>query len=259
MSTYPATATTSAHTGAWARSHTARPAARLRLLCFHPAGSGPSFFRDWPTLLPEDIEILPIQLPGRESRFAEPHLTDYRQAVEQLYGGLRPYLDRPYALFGHSMGGLLAYGLAAAARRHGDRTPARLLVSGCGGPGTAPAKPGRSDWSDQELVADLRQMGGTPEAVLTDPDLLGVILPVLRADYAICDSFRRPDGPLLDCPVSVLGGEDDIYSIDDLRLWSAVTRSTTSVRTFPGGHFYLSEESAGPLLAAVKADLADTA
>ncbi|MGK4585529.1 thioesterase II family protein [Kitasatospora sp. HPMI-4] len=263
MSTSPATGSsapaTAARNRAWVRVLTTPPAARLRLLCLHPAGGGPSFFRDWPARLPGDIEVLSVQLPGRESRFGEPLLSDYPRAVEELYTGLLPYLDRPYAMFGHSMGGLLAYGLAMAAQRDGVRTPERLLLSGCSGPGAKPAKPGRTGWSDEELVADLREMGGTPEGVLTDPELLALILPTLRADYAICDSFGRPDGPLLDCPVSVFGGEDDVHSVDALRLWSTTTRAATSVRTFPGGHFYLSEQSADSLLAAVTADLTATA
>lgn len=245
-----------ARANGWVRIPVPRPAARLRLLCFHPAGGGPSMFRGWPAGLPEDIEVLAVQLPGREARLSEACLTTYRSAIEQLGAALRPYLDRPYALFGHSMGALLAYGVAVTAGRHGERRPTRLLVSGCPGPGSVPAEPGRADRPDEELIADLRSMGGTPEGVFADRDLLDLILPTLRADFALCDSYRRPDGPRLDCPVSVFGGEDDTVRPEDLQRWSGATHGSTTVRTFPGGHFFLTEQSAPAVLAAVSADLA---
>jgi surfactin synthase thioesterase subunit len=205
--------------------------------------------------MPADVEVLAIQLPGREARLAEPHLTDYGQAVAQLFAAIRPLLDRPYTLFGHSMGALLAYGIAMAAPRGGALAPDRLIVSGCPGPGSAPRKPGRAKWSEAELIEDLREMGGTPEEVLDNSGLLELILPTLRADYAIYESFRRPTGPELECPLSVLGGEDDSVSVADLERWADTTRADSSVRLFPGGHFFLTGQSAEAVFAAVTADL----
>ncbi|MGF1428295.1 thioesterase II family protein [Kitasatospora sp. LaBMicrA B282] len=262
--------------GAWIRRLTPRPApsivagsthagaapagpTRLRLICLHPAGAGASLYRDWPAALPADVEVLAVQLPGRETRLFDPCLTDYRQVVDELHAALRPLLTGRYALFGHSMGAMLGYGLALAAAEHGDPAPVRLLVSGCGGPGSAPREPGRADWSDEELVADLRKMGGTPEEVLAQPDLLDLILPPLRADYQVCEGYYqpRPQAPRLSCPISVLGGRDDNVTPADLDLWSAVTTADTSVRLFDGGHFFLTGPAAPAVLAAVTADLAD--
>ncbi|WP_035851364.1 thioesterase II family protein [Kitasatospora azatica] len=251
MSSHPNTTAANA----WVRLPAPRPAARLRLVCFHPAGAGPALFRGWPERLPADVELLAVQLPGREARFAEPRLTDYRTAVDRLHSALLPYLDRPYALFGHSMGALLAYGFAMAVRRSGDRAPERLLVSGSPGPGSAPRRLGRSTWSDEQLVAALRSMGGTPEEVLAEPGLLALVLPTLRDDFAVVESFHRPDGPLLDCPVTVLGGEQDSVSTEELHRWSAATSGDTSVRTFPGGHFFLTGPAAPDVLKTVSADL----
>ncbi|MFG2846316.1 thioesterase II family protein [Kitasatospora sp. NPDC048296] len=242
----------------WTRTPLPRPAARLRLFCFHPAGAGPSLFRAWPAALPEDVELVAVQLPGRETRLAEPCLTTYQDAVTRLHAALKPRLDLPYVLFGHSMGALLAYGVARAALRHGDHPPARLLVSGAAGPGSGPTKPGRTRWSDEELVASLREMGGTPEAVLADRELLGLVLPTLRADYAVCDSFDETAGPAgtpLTCPVTVFGGLDDTVTPAELRRWAAVTTGPTSLHTFPGGHFFLTEESAASVLATISAEL----
>jgi surfactin synthase thioesterase subunit len=243
---------------AWVRPLVARPQARLRLICFHPAGAGAYLYRTWAKLLPADIELLAVQLPGREARLAEPCLTDYQEAVEQTYAVLRPLLDRPYAFFGHSMGGMLAYGVTRRAAEHGDRLPSRLLVSGCPGPGSASRRPGREGWSDAELIEDLREMGGTPEEVLSQPDLLELILPTLRADFALCAGYHAapPVGPALDVPVSVLAGVDDTITEADLERWMAVTRAGSSLRMFPGGHFFLTGESQDQVLAAVTADLA---
>jgi medium-chain acyl-[acyl-carrier-protein] hydrolase len=257
MSTHPLTTASTGAAQRWVRLWSPRPQARLRLLCFHPAGAGTAFFRDWATLLPDDVEVLAVQLPGRESRFTEPPLTSHQEAVTALHAALRPYLTRPYALFGHSMGALLAYGVAVAAMRHGDRPPVRLFLSGSQGPGGEPRKPGRPAWTDAELVADLREMGGTPEEVLSNSDLLALVLPTLRADYALCDSFRAPAGALLDCPVSVFGGDRDAYTAADLARWGATTRGGWTQRMFDGGHFFLTAPSAEAVRAAVAADLLD--
>ncbi|MCX4744974.1 alpha/beta fold hydrolase [Kitasatospora sp. NBC_01287] len=248
-------------TGAWTLPLAVRPQSRLRLICFHPAGAGAYLYRGWAAALPADVDLFAVQLPGRENRLAEPCLTDYQQAVTELSEVLRPLLlDGPYAFFGHSMGAMLAYGVAAAAARRGDPLPHRLLLSGCGGPGTPQRKPGRGHWTDDDLVADLREMGGTPEEVLAQPELLELILPTLRADYTLCDGYyrdhREPVFPPLACPVSIFGGVDDLVSRTDLERWTATTRAGSSVRMFPGGHFYLTGESRGPLLSALTAELA---
>ncbi|WP_052441153.1 thioesterase II family protein [Streptacidiphilus anmyonensis] len=255
LSTAPSSAPTP-----WLQTVAPRPAARLRLLCFHPAGAGPHFYRPWAAQLPADIEVSAVNLPGREARYNEPLLGDYTTALSSLYAALRQWLGadrRPYALFGHSMGALLAYGVALTAARLGDPAPERLLLSGVGGPGTEQPKAGRAEWSDAELVADLREMGGTPEEVLGEPELLSLILPVLRADYGVCDSFRAtpPTGPLLNCPLTLLGGADDHATPPQLARWAEVTAGPTTQYTFPGGHFYLTQESSDAVLATLAAEL----
>ncbi|WP_052442944.1 thioesterase II family protein [Streptacidiphilus neutrinimicus] len=244
----------------WLQTVVPRPAARLRLLCFHPAGSGTSFYRPWAGRLPADIEVSAVSLPGREARYREPLQSDYSVLLSSLYAALRPTLAadrRPYALFGHSMGALLAYGVALTAARLGDPGPERLLLSGMGGPGTVPPKPGRPKWSDEALVADLREMGGTPEEVLAEPELLHWILPVLRADYSVCDTFRAapPSGPLLTCPLTLMGGADDHATPPELARWAEVTAGPATQYTFPGGHFYLTEESPDAVLATLTTEL----
>ncbi|MDH6114804.1 surfactin synthase thioesterase subunit [Kitasatospora sp. MAP12-15] len=240
----------------WIRNPEPRPGARLRLICFHPAGGGPTMYRTWQASLPADVELLAVQLPGRETRIAEPHLTDYQEAVDQAYAAIQPFLDRPYVLFGHSMGAMISYGVALAARRAGRRTPARLVVSGCSAPDRFEPRHDRPQWSDARLVQELRTMGGTPPEVLAIPALVEMVLPTLRADYGICATFRRTEGEQLDCPVAVFGGTEDSMSKEDLELWAGVTTADSSLRMFPGGHFFLTVESGPEVLAALREELA---
>ncbi|MGW7386056.1 thioesterase II family protein [Streptomyces sp. NPDC054794] len=244
-------------TNPWLRPLTHSPRPRMRLLCFHPAGAGPNFYRAWAARLPQDVEVLAVHLPGREGRFAEPRLTDYHAAVAALYAGVRPALGPlPYAFFGHSMGALLAYGVALTAARHGDPAPERLLLSGCAGPGGPHPKSGRGQWSDADIVEDLRAMGGTTDEVLASPELMDILLPVLRADYTLCDSFHAaPPTGRLGCPLTVLGGADDRHTPDDLARWAAVSTGAFAHHTFPGGHFFLTRESTDPVLSTVTAVL----
>jgi len=244
---------------AWIHNWQPRPNARLRLICFHPAGAGSLFFRPWARRLPETIEVLAVRLPGRESRIAEPLMTDYAQVVVSLYAALRPLMERPYASFGHSMGALLAYGVTQEASRSDGPPPVRLFISGTDGPGDGP-KRNRAMRSDDEIVADLRKMGGTPEAVFDEPELLATILPILRADYMVCDAFRAAGpaaDPMLECPVSILGGAADDYDEKQLGRWAGVTRGPCGQRIFPGGHFFLSEESADAVGQYVAGELAE--
>lgn len=241
-------------TNPWLRTLTRGTHPRLRLICIPPAGAGPHFYRMWATGLPQDVEVLAVHLPGRESRFTEPPMTDYHRAVEAVYAGVRPALDPlPYAIFGHSMGALLAYGLALTAARMGSPAPEHLLLSGVGGPRGTPPKTGRGHWGDTELVADLRAMGGTTAEILENPELLDILLPILRADYTLCESFRAapPTGPPLSVPVTVLGGADDDCTPADLACWADVCSGPFAQHTFSGGHFFLTRESAQPVLATV--------
>ncbi|MDH6132148.1 surfactin synthase thioesterase subunit [Kitasatospora sp. MAA4] len=241
----------------WVRCPEPRPQARLRLICFHPAGGGPTMYRTWPQSLPADVELLAIQLPGRESRIAEPHLTTYQDAVEQAHAAIMPFLDRPYALFGHSMGAMISYGVALAAQREGRRAPSRLLVSGCAAPAHIRRRPERLEWDDARLVQELRAMGGTSPEVLAIPELVEMVLPTLRADYRICATFSHPQDEQLDCPVAVFGGTEDTMSQESLARWADTTRADSSLRMFPGGHFFLTNAAAPDVLAGIREELAE--
>lgn len=233
-----------------------QPGARLRLFCFAYAGGGASVYHKWAQMVPAAIEVCLIQLPGRENRLDEPPLRAMTPLVQQLGAAIEPYLNKPCAFFGHSMGALVSFELARALRESRQRGPSRLCVSGC----RAPQFPVRDeqihDLPDQAFLDELRRLNGTPEAALRNDDLMRLMLPMLRADFAVCETYRfTPDQPL-DCPLSAFGGlQDARISQAQIAGWREHTRGTFRLRMMPGDHFFVT--SAGTMVIhAVLQDLA---
>jgi len=218
------------------------PRARLRLFCFPFAGGGASTYRGWPAHLPADIDVATVQLPGREERLREPAFHDATELCGKLACVLAPYFDRPFALFGHSMGALLAFELARMLRTTGGPSPVHLFVSAHCGPRKLHCLPSVIGMSDRELVSLLRSLSGTPDEVLEDGDVMKLILPLFRADLTICETYRYVAAEPLACPISAFGGAlDDYVRRPDLLAWSAETRGTFQARMFTGGHFFLND------------------
>ena len=227
-------------TDPWIAFRKPRPRARLRLFCFPYAGGGAMTYRDWPAAMPEEIEVLPIQLPGRERRLRESSFVRMEPLVTALTRALEPYLDLPFAIFGHSMGGVIGYELAQRLRRERGRSPVHLLVSAH----HAPHRPAedKADYKlpDTELIERLREMNGTPPEVLEHPELMDLMLPLIRADFELNDTYVTADQPPLDCAVTAFGGlEDEEVSRQDLEAWSEISDGPFKLRMFPGDHFYL--------------------
>jgi medium-chain acyl-[acyl-carrier-protein] hydrolase len=232
-----------------------RPAARLRLVCLPWAGGGASGYRDWPAHLPDDVEVVAVQLPGRESRLVEPPVSSMELLVARLAAGLVGQLDRPFALFGHSMGALIAFELAGRLRSMG-REPERLLVSGARAPHLPSRRTrDRHTLPDREFVSTVRELGGMPPEVLGSPDLLDLVLPALRADFALVETYTHRAGPVLHCPISAFGGvDDDDVAPGDLRAWSRHTTGPSRSHLLPGGHFFVNS-SRGALLRIVATEV----
>ncbi|GAA4617084.1 thioesterase II family protein [Saccharopolyspora hordei] len=219
---------------------------RVRLFCFPHAGAGAAAFADWPDLLPPEVELIALQLPGREDRIGEPPLTDFAKAVRTLGLTVRPYLRGPFAFFGHSGGALLAFELARALHRRGGPQPLHLLLSGQAAPDEPPVAEPIHELPDAEFLAALGALGGTPRSVADDPELMRVLLPALRADFTLGERYRYEPGPPLEAAMTVFGGHDDDRAPEHaLRPWQKQTSGAFRVRTFPGGHFYLNEQAAG--------------
>jgi medium-chain acyl-[acyl-carrier-protein] hydrolase len=213
---------------------------RLRLFCFPYAGGGASLFRKWPDSLPPTVEVCAVQLPGRENRLVEPLFDDVERAVGALVGALRPYLDRPFAFFGHSMGALLAFALARELREQRLIEPAHLFVSGR----RAPQTPARFEpihhLPEADFVAELRRYNGTPELILRDAELRRLFLPILRMDFALAETYTYIAEAPLACPISAFGGlQDEIVNHAELEAWAEQTRAAFSLRMLEGDHFFV--------------------
>lgn len=216
------------------------PRAVLRLFCFPYAGGGASAFRTWPEGLPLNVEVYAVQPPGRESRLKEPLFDRLLPLVDALAQALRPYMNMPFAFFGHSLGTLMSFELARKLRRQNAPGPLHLFVAGRCAPQILDPDPPVHELPEPEFVEELRRLNGTPEPVLQHPELMTLLLPTLRADFAINETYVYQDEEPLDCPISAFGGlEDQEVSRDDLAAWRVHTRGNFRLQVFPGGHFFL--------------------
>lgn len=241
--------------GAWVTCPKPNPQTRLRLFCFPYAGSGASIFRTWSNNLPAEIEVRPVQLPGRESRLAEPPFTRLSPLVQTLTYVLRPYLNMPFAFFGHSMGALISFELARHLRRQHGLGPGYLFVSGSRAPQIPDPDPPIHQLPESAFMEELRGLHGTLEPILQNAELMQLLLPVLRADFAVCETYVYVTEDPLACPISAFGGLQDCeVSCNDLAAWRDQTYSFFTLRMLPGDHFFLHSAQA-PLLQAISRDL----
>ncbi len=232
-------------TDPWVVLHRPNPRAKLRLFCFPYAGSGAAVFRTWPAGLPETLEVCAIQYPGRENRLDEPACCDLKALVASLAAALPPYLDRPFAFFGHSMGALVGFELARALRRSGPG-PVHLFASAAGAPQTPELQP-LNALSDDSFLKRLCALNGIPKEVLQNEELMQLMLPVLRADFTLYETYFYRNAAPLACPISVFGGlQDGKVGCDRLEAWRGQTSERFCLQMFPGDHFFL--RSAQPLL-----------
>lgn len=217
-----------------------RPEAAVRLFCFPHAGGAASSYFHWPAAL-DGVDVMAVQPPGREGRLAEPPVADMATLLDRLVAAVEPYLDRRFLFFGHSMGALVAFELARALACRGLPQPERLYVSGRRSPTVPNAETPLHTLPDQDLVAELnRRFGGLPPAILAEPELMALFLPVIRADLAVLERHDFRADPPLGLPVTALGGEADARAGEaDLAAWRELTTAGFALRRFPGGHFYL--------------------
>ncbi|MBA3471507.1 MAG: thioesterase [Herpetosiphonaceae bacterium] len=212
----------------------------IRLFCLPFAGGTAAAYRAWAAYLPNSVEIVPVELPARGMRFSETPFVSSEPLIEALAEAIQPYLDTPFALFGHSMGALLSFELARLlSSRHGV-TPAHLFVSGHRAPHLEATDTTTHLLSDQDLLIKVRQIDGTPKEVLEQHELMQLMLPILRADFTICDTYVFQPGAPLPCSISAFGGfQDPMVKRNDIAAWREHTSAEFFVHMFPGGHFFL--------------------
>jgi medium-chain acyl-[acyl-carrier-protein] hydrolase len=213
---------------------------RTRLVCFPYAGGSALVFRNWMSRADTQIEVCPVQLPGRGRRLGEPPFTDLPPLMDALFAAVGPYLDERCALLGHSLGALIAFELAHRLLAERGLTVAHLFVSGR----RAPQLPDRHELTyalpEPEFIQELKRLNGTPAEVLDKPEILQLHMPTLRADFQLGETYAYRPRPPLACAITAFGGTDDRdVSRDDLLAWQLHTTGPLRVELFPGDHFFL--------------------
>lgn len=242
---------TQAPTSSWLINFKPNAQAKLRLFCFPYAGGTANIFHAWQASLPSTIEVCPVHLPGRGKRLREMPFTHYQPLVQALAEGLRPYLDKPFVLFGHSLGAMLSFELARQLHRMQLPQPRHLFVSGRRAPQVVNSEPPAHNLPDDQFIATLRKLNGTPAEALAHPELMQLMLPLLRADFEVCDTYTYMAEEPLAIPLTVYGGIFDTgVSREHLEGWQQHTTGAFSLRMFPGDHFFINTSQAAllPLL-----------
>jgi medium-chain acyl-[acyl-carrier-protein] hydrolase len=216
------------------------PNARLRLICFPYAGGCAGAFQPWMASMPYGVDLCAVQLPGRANRMNEPAVCQLPLLVSALAREISPWLDLPVVFFGHSLGALLSFELARYLQDRCIPAPNELIVSGCRAPQiSAPARK-LYNLGDVEFIKALRDIGGTPEAILNEPRLIALIAPYLRADLQAFETYAYSPGKPLDCPIRAFAGvEDSRAPLPEVSAWCDQTANAFSLRTFPGAHFFV--------------------
>jgi medium-chain acyl-[acyl-carrier-protein] hydrolase len=212
-----------------------------RLFCLPHSGSGAFQFVSWKNFLPEVLDICPIQLPGRENRLREPPFTRLQIIVENLASELNLYLDRPYILYGYSLGALIAFELARELRRRKSRTPVALYALARRAPHLPQHDVPIHHLPDNLFLAEIaRRYGGLPAIIQQDVELIKLVMPVLRADITALETYVYEEQDPLDCPIYTFGGNlDSTAKEKDLEGWRSHTKSGFELKMFDGDHFFI--------------------
>ena len=240
----------------WFPMRDGRDTAKLRLFVFPYAGGRASAFRGWSAGLPDTVEVLPLQPPGRERRMSEKPIGSMDEAVPVVLQALDSFLDRPFAFYGHSLGGLLAYEVVRSLRDRGGPLPVHFFASGSRAPHMPLKGSAIHTLEGEAFLNRLRVLGGTPPAVLECAELMELFTPMLLADFRMSETYLNAGIDPLPMPLTALGGiEDGEVGRERLEAWSTQTTAGFDLHWFPGGHFFLHEQEAD-VLSVVKSALA---
>ncbi|RJG00931.1 thioesterase II family protein [Noviherbaspirillum sedimenti] len=233
-----------------------RPVAapRLRLFCFPYAGGSATLYHQWPSALPADIELVAVQYPGRATRMREAPCTRLQALLDDIEAGILPQLDRPYAFFGHSMGATVAHELTRRLLAANRPLPKHLFLSGRSAPQLAPRKAPIHALPHAEFIAAMRGLNGTPAEILAHRELMEMLVPIIRADFEVLETWQyEPTAPHT-IPLSVFGGiADAAVPLENLDAWADCTTARFKRHMFPGDHFFLQQHYPAMLNIVVRA------
>jgi len=228
---------------------------RCRIFIFPHAGGNAAFYRPLRRMMPSEIDLCPIELPGRAARLEEAPITLMGTLIDKISRALLPLMDVPFGIFGHSVGAWTAFEAARRLRSANGQRARHLFVSGRGSPSRVSTNlPLPRARSRDELLAILHRFGGTPAAVMQRQELIAALLPALQADLALADQYAMESADQLACSITAFGGADDDSHSGCLESWSKFTRAKFRTCILPGGHFYFSQE-AGALVGEIVRDL----
>lgn len=224
----------------WLPGFREKPDVRLRLFCFPYAGGSAAGFRGWQDAFPPSIQVAAVQPPGRGDRLSEPAFKHLPDMIQALGPALSPYLNKPFAFFGHSMGALIILELTRWLRRTKGPMPVHLFISGRRAPQIPEDEAPDYDLPEPEFIERLRKLNGTPQEVLNHPELMQLMVPLLRADFSVCETYQYESEPPLNIPITVFGGLGDVeVSRERLEPWQLLTTASFSLHMFPGDHFFI--------------------
>lgn len=224
----------------WFNCQKPNPQASMRLFCFPYAGGGSVLYRGWEQHLPTTVEIWPVQLPGRGSRYKESPFDSMQEIVSGLAKAIRPFLDLPFCFFGHSLGAMMSFELAHRLSEKFDLKVSHLFVSGARGPHLPRVGPNVHHLPDDQFISELKSLNGTPPEVFEHPELIRMMMTTLRADFKIAEMYSCSSKPPLDCPITAFGGlADNLVSRQDLEAWQIQTTNSFELWQLPGDHFFL--------------------
>ncbi len=224
------------------RSFTERPGAKLQLYCFPYSGGSAQIYKDWGKSLPGHVDVRGVQLPGRASRFREPRYLSVEEAIQGLLPEFLGTVKAPFVLFGHSLGAALAFEMAHELERAGQ-PPALLVVSGMMGPRLPSLEPPIYHLPDEQFKAKLREFNGTPHEVLEHEELMDLLLPLLKADFTMADTYTYREGRGVSCPIAAFASTADPHTnAEGVQDWRSYTSGPFSEHHFPGDHFFIHTE-----------------
>jgi medium-chain acyl-[acyl-carrier-protein] hydrolase len=227
----------------WVYSFNSRPLARFRLLCFpYAGGDSVTIFRKWSELLPKAVEVCAVQLPGRGTRIAEQPFSNIGLAAEVLSAKLRPYLDKPFAFFGHSLGAKICFEVARLLKTTYGVQPCHLFVSGSRAPRVPNTKPLTYNLPEPQFLEQVQKLKGTPPEVLNNAELMKLMLPVLRAEFEANETYAYVNRAPLGCPITIFGGLQDEITREELQAWCQETSHSHSFHMIPGDHFFINTQ-----------------
>jgi len=224
----------------WITCPKPQPDADFRLFCLPFAGGGASVYRSWSNHLGPKLEVCPIQLPGRENRISTPAINDSRRLAEMIANQLSLYLSKPYLIYGHSMGGLLAYEVLKHLQDQGHALPVTAFIGAHRAPHLPPRRQSFLDLGDRDFIDKISSFGGFDQEVLASQELVDFVLPTLRADFSVCDGYQYAGTTPLECPFVVFSGKTDPeVPPTDMDAWSQHTTYPLQHISLDAGHFFL--------------------